>query len=407
MSHLIDPNWRASLKPVTGSKFWLDVAGTIMIPYVIFYLSLFGGMRALKLALLPFGYIAAFRVLFLGGLDTQYSAMYGNQMFNLVAGSATRWALSDLPPDYQPTTEPSPFPTIRQSTAYKALSMMLNVHRHVGIKGFIPLRSQGKTRLQYIRHHFIRVIISRQLWTEFVYLVYLFSGATYSAAPATDLYTRMQDFQRHSGIPPAITRTLFAVNIMIMIKLGLEIVWHASAVLMIGSGLWNGEEFPRLINSPLKSTSLTEFWGKRYHQLNRDTLSLWSNLFKPLGRTIQLFSVFLISGVQHYTIYHTGLPIPGSFTAWSSLFLGCGFGIMLERLWYKRTGRHVSGPPGLMWMLLWTALICQPMVCWYWQMIIVDQMPNLTPTHSAVGWILWYTGLAPRPGTLSLHVDRS
>lgn len=41
------------------------------------------------------------------------------------------------------------------------------------------------------------------------------------------------------------------------------------ALVGVGSGLYNGEEWPKSFNEPLKSTSLNEFWGKRYHQLMR------------------------------------------------------------------------------------------------------------------------------------------
>jgi hypothetical protein len=45
-------------------------------------------------------------------------------------------------------------------------------------------------------------------------------------------------------------------------------MWHISAILGIGSGVWVDEEWVELMDRPWKATSLSELWGKRYHQVS-------------------------------------------------------------------------------------------------------------------------------------------
>lgn len=50
---------------------------------------------------------------------------------------------------------------------------------------------------------------------------------------------------------------------------GTAAIWHLYALLSIASGLYTSEEWPRLFHKPYLATSLSELWGKRYHQLLR------------------------------------------------------------------------------------------------------------------------------------------
>ena len=54
----------------TRNAFYVDLAGTLLVPYLIFYLVHIPGTRLIRLALLPLAYIAALRLLFLGGFPS-------------------------------------------------------------------------------------------------------------------------------------------------------------------------------------------------------------------------------------------------------------------------------------------------------------------------------------------------
>ena len=54
--------------------------------------------------------------------------------------------------------------------------------------------------------------------------------------------------------------------------LGTNSIWHALALLLIGSGLYTDQDFPELFNKPFLATTMTDLWGRRYHQLLRVSL---------------------------------------------------------------------------------------------------------------------------------------
>jgi hypothetical protein len=51
---------------------------------------------------------------------------------------------------------------------------------------------------------------------------------------------------------------------------GIGSMWHISAILGIGSGVWVDEEWVELMDRPWMATSLSELWGKRYHQVSHE-----------------------------------------------------------------------------------------------------------------------------------------
>lgn len=49
---------------------------------------------------------------------------------------------------------------------------------------------------------------------------------------------------------------------------GIGSMWHISAILGIGSGVWVDEEWVELMDRPWMASSLSELWGTRYHQVS-------------------------------------------------------------------------------------------------------------------------------------------
>ena len=110
----------------------------------------------------------------------------------------------------------------------------------------------------------------------------------------------------------------------------------------------------------------------------------------------------MLSGWHHYIIYLSQNSVPSSFTTWFGFFTAAGLGVVLERGWYKLTGRRVSGPLGVVWTLSYVAIMFGPAVEWYWRLVVTDQLASLNPKHSLLGWGLWYVGVGPKPGSLPL-----
>ena len=187
-----------------------------------------------------------------------------------VFGSATRWALTDTPPTYQSLNEPTRYPNLRDFTPFQALSMMFNYHRHVGIVGFKPLQPKGRSRLGYIMYHVLNLLVHKFIWNEVVHPIWLFAFSTSSSrAPLTDLQARMVDLKLVYGVPILLTRAWVSVSFLMFLHSGMAVFWHTKVIVGLITGLWGGEEFPTLMNKPFLSTSMSDLWGKRYHQYNR------------------------------------------------------------------------------------------------------------------------------------------
>lgn len=70
------------------------------------------------------------------------------------------------------------------------------------------------------------------------------------------------------GIPVLVVRGGWMVCYIGTVFCGLQGGWEMVRGLAIGSGVWIEEEWPELMHKPYLSTSTTELWGKRYHQVS-------------------------------------------------------------------------------------------------------------------------------------------
>ena len=126
------------------------------------------------------------------------------------------------------------------------------------------------------------------------------------------------------------------------------------------SCLWRsrGIDAKPILNWPIASTSLTEFWGRRWNLTFRDLTHRF--LFKPLSRrigaTYALLVGFLVSGLVHELAI--SLPAEGGWGKPTMFFSLHGIGIVIERC---RWGRFVGlgrGLPGRLFCVLSLVIPC-------------------------------------------------
>jgi hypothetical protein len=124
-------------------------------------------------------------------------------------------------------------------------------------------------------------------------------------------------------------------------------------------------QWPPIFDSPWLSTSLSEFWGRRWHQLMRDVvLNLGGQPFNRLfGRFGGLFGAFLVSGIVH-DIKLRAIGRGGNSVAIIGFWVMNGVGVVLERIWTKTTGRRLGGVWGWVWTFGWLSL---------WGILVVDE----------------------------------
>ena len=123
--------------------------------------------------------------------------------------------------------------------------------------------------------------------------------------------------------------------------LGLVLLLHFGTFDLIAL-MWQalGVKAKPIMSAPLRSTSLAEFWGKRWNmgfrQLSYDLI--FRPLHRPLGGQTASFLVFVASGLIHDLVI--SLPARGGYGLPTAYFLLQGAGIMVER---ARLGKR-AGP---------------------------------------------------------------
>jgi alginate O-acetyltransferase complex protein AlgI len=116
--------------------------------------------------------------------------------------------------------------------------------------------------------------------------------------------------------------------------------------------LWQaiGVKAQPIMAAPIVSTSLSEFWGKRWN-LGFRQLS-YELLFRPLqkraGIPMATMAVFVTSGLIHDLVI--SLPAQGGYGLPTAYFTLQGFGLLLERSqWGGRLGLN-NGPGGKLFL---------------------------------------------------------
>jgi len=138
--------------------------------------------------------------------------------------------------------------------------------------------------------------------------------------------------------------------------LGLILLLHFG-IFQIVSLLWEsfGVNAKPIMSAPLRSTSLGEFWGKRWNlgfrQLSHELI------FRPLHRTVGAgsagFLVFMASGLLHDLVI--SLPARGGYGLPTLYFLLQGAGMTIE---HSRLGKRLGlgqGVRGWCFMMLFVA----------------------------------------------------
>ena len=113
-------------------------------------------------------------------------------------------------------------------------------------------------------------------------------------------------------------------------------------------------QWPPVFDAPWRATSLTEFWGRRWHQMLRRILLVLGGypLSVIFGRAGMVMGAFLASAVCHHILL---IVFTGNSELWR-MVVGFGMmapGILIEDLLKYVTGRKVQGLAGWVWTMGW------------------------------------------------------
>ena len=122
--------------------------------------------------------------------------------------------------------------------------------------------------------------------------------------------------------------------------IGLVFVLHFGTFHLL-SLAWRsrGVDATPIMSSPIRSTSLAEFWGRRWNTAFHELAGRFT--FRPLrrvmGGSVAMLCVFLISGVVHELVI--SIPAQGGYGLPTTYFLIQGLGVAAER---SRQGHHLG-----------------------------------------------------------------
>ena len=206
--------------------------------------------------------------------------------------------------------------------------------------------------------HSTSAFVAATLTSLFVHL-FLFDVSHYcvqSFAPSTIGSPRGGSIFDPS-LPPAYRysrSSIITVMSALVIYCAIQIGYHLAALIGILVFRQHLSLWPPAFKSPWLSTSLTQFWAQRWHQLFRDSfISIGGYpLSLVVGRVGVVLGSFFISGLLH----DFGLRNMGNGSDSRKVcgfFLMNGVGILLEHLWRRVTGSRVRGFFGWIWTAVW------------------------------------------------------
>jgi hypothetical protein len=180
------------------------------------------------------------------------------------------------------------------------------------------------------------------------YIVQLIRPSTYSLEGDT-IFDETLDL-----VPRLLVVSCISLCGMILIYSSVDIMYQVCALfgqIVLGQ---SAAQWPRIANRPWMSMSVTEFWGKRWHQFFRHLFVVYGS--RPGGMIAgwygSIMGAYLVSAIMHvWGLW--GLGRGTEFTHTGSFFIMVGLASILERQWKLMTGKTVTGVPGTLWAMAW------------------------------------------------------
>jgi len=141
---------------------------------------------------------------------------------------------------------------------------------------------------------------------------------------------------------------------MIVIYSSVEVMYQVCALfgqIVLGQ---SAAQWPRIADRPWMSTSVTEFWGRRWHQLFRHLFVVYGARpgKKIAGWYGSIMGAYVVSAIMH-VLGLWGLGRGTEFTYTGGFFIMIGLASILERKWKHWTGKEVAGVFGMFWAATW------------------------------------------------------
>ncbi|KII90963.1 hypothetical protein PLICRDRAFT_39539 [Plicaturopsis crispa FD-325 SS-3] len=267
------------------------------------------------------------------------------------------------------------------SDAIEVMCTMRGLGWDFGQGVYVPPEKRSQERVPFLRATLL-TFLCHYLALDFLESVLKLFPGVGSPYGGTIFYSHLPPVQR------------YAVSTFIHVLTGTALIQGFGMVYdlmtLIGVGLFHNSPavWPPILANPWISDSMHIFWGKRWHQLLRQTFFVFGGhtgywLGGHFGLVIMTFAA---SGFYHEaSVYalNRGFDwrVPVFFTLQGPLLIA-------ERAWRVVTGRRVGGLFGRLWVYFCIVVLGQPMVdAWHMRGLAGAMIipPSLSPTRR----ILW------------------
>ena len=202
------------------------------------------------------------------------------------------------------------------------------------------------------------------LWASVVdlYLVDVFHVIAQYSLPAGSVMTGDGIFD--PSLPPPqryLLSTLVCLSCGLVVHFAISGYYNTATFVAVAFLGQDPKEWPPLSTKPWLSESLGEFWGKRWHQLFRDTFvglgytplyTIGSGIGgNAVGKVCGVLGAFTVSGILHY-VGLWGMGRGSEAVPMVGFFFMQGVGVILERA-FLRSSRGGFQVIGWIWTHLW------------------------------------------------------
>ncbi|KAF5373308.1 hypothetical protein D9615_007403 [Tricholomella constricta] len=213
----------------------------------------------------------------------------------------------------------------------------------------IPTETRPKSTRSFVAATSISVLIHLVMFDAIQYSIQCFGPTTIGSARGGTIFDpNLSPLLRYSR--SSLITFLTGLAVYSSIQAGYDIA-TLLGVLVFGqdTSLW-----PPAFKAPWLSTSLSELWAIRWHQLFRDVfISLGGRpLSFVFGRVGAVMGAFLVSGIFH-NLGMWGMGRGTEFLTIGGFFIMNGIGVILEHQWRITSGQRVGGWLGRTWTMMW------------------------------------------------------
>ncbi|KAH7926245.1 hypothetical protein BV22DRAFT_1009446 [Leucogyrophana mollusca] len=347
--------------PLTAHSFVSDILPPIACYFATAVLVLIPRTRWIRLALWPITLLLAFRA----ALSTDFSMNDPRQAFwNIdllamfcVATRSLEWTLPKQPLRRRhPSGEKSKTASHRSLVLLNALDLMINLRGHDwdwsdGL--YVPPETRPATsRTRFVLTTVVSGVVHALTCGALQTAVQTFSPSGFGSLNGGTIFDLSLSLPARY-FRSSIIATMTAFGVYNVLQCGYELTTIAGIILL----RQEYDQWPRAFEAPWTSTSLREFWGKRWHQWFRRTFVFLGA--RPLsyfgGRVGGIMGAFLASAVFHHLAL---LVLDENAQLWRMIvpFSMMGFGMILERVYMGVSGRKVGGWAGWVWTMFWLLL---------------------------------------------------